>query len=254
VTRPDGVHMGFWYRFAELVLRPFLTVVAKRDWRGREHLPPRGGIVVVTNHISHLDPLTLAHFLFDNSRLPRFLAKESVFRVPLLGHILDRCGQIRVYRETRDAGRSLQDAVAAVEGGECVVVYPEGTITRDPDLWPMRGKTGAARMALATGCPVVPVAQWGIQEVLEPYGKRLHVRPRRTVRVQAGPAVPLDDLREVPLTPAVVATATERVMAAITTELQRLRGGTPPAQRFDPRAAGVSLTGNPHKRKGQVER
>lgn len=254
MARPDGVHMGFWYRFAELVLRPFLTVVAKRDWRGREHLPPRGGIVVVTNHVSHLDPLTLAHFLFDSARLPRFLAKESVFRVPLLGHILDRCGQIRVYRETRDAGRSLQDAVAAVEGGECVVVYPEGTITRDPDLWPMRGKTGAARMALATGCPVVPVAQWGVQEVLEPYGKRLHVRPRRTVRVQAGPAVPLDDLREVPLTPAVVATATERVMAAITTELQELRGGTPPTQRFDPRTTGVPLTGNPHKRKGQVER
>ncbi|HEU4491813.1 MAG TPA: lysophospholipid acyltransferase family protein [Jiangellales bacterium] len=254
MTRPDGVHMGFWYRFAELVLRPFLTVVAKRDWRGREHLPPRHGVVVVTNHVSHLDPLTLAHFLIDNGRLPRFLAKESVFRVPVLGHILDRCGQIRVYRETRDAGRSLQDAVAAVEGGECVVVYPEGTITRDPDLWPMRGKTGAARMALATGCPVVPVAQWGAQEVLEPYGKRLHVRPRRTVRVQAGPTVPLDDLREVPLTPAVVATATERVMAAITTELQKLRGGTPPPQRFDPRVAGVPLTGNPHKRKGQVER
>lgn len=254
MTRPDGVHMGFWYRFAELVLRPFLTVVAKRDWRGREHLPPRRGVVVVTNHVSHLDPLTLAHFLIDNGRLPRFLAKESVFRVPVLGHILDRCGQIRVYRETRDAGRSLQDAVAAVEGGECVVVYPEGTITRDPDLWPMRGKTGAARMALATGCPVVPVAQWGAQEVLEPYGKRLHVRPRRTVRVQAGPTVPLDDLREVPLTPAVVATATERVMAAITTELQKLRGGTPPPQRFDPRVAGVPLTGNPHKRKGQVER
>ena len=209
---------------------------------------------MVTNHVSHLDPLTLAHFLIDNGRLPRFLAKESVFRVPVLGHILDRCGQIRVYRETRDAGRSLQDAVAAVEGGECVVVYPEGTITRDPDLWPMRGKTGAARMALATGCPVVPVAQWGAQEVLEPYGKRLHVRPRRTVRVQAGPTVPLDDLREVPLTPAVVATATERVMAAITTELQKLRGGTPPPQRFDPRVAGVPLTGNPHKRKGQVER
>jgi hypothetical protein len=66
--------------------------------------------------------------------------------------------------------------------------------------------------------------------------------------------VPLDDLREVPLTPAVVATATERVMAAITTELQELRGGTPPTQRFDPRTTGVPLTGNPHKRKGQVER
>jgi len=254
VARPDGVHMGFWYRFAELVLRPFLTVVAKRDWGGQEHLPPRGGLVVVTNHVSHLDPLTLAHFLFDNDRLPRFLAKESVFRVPLLGHILDRCGQIRVYRETRDAGRSMQDAVAAIERGECVVVYPEGTITRDPDLWPMRGKTGAARIALATGCPVVPVAQWGVQEVLEPYGKRLHVWPRRTVRVQAGPPVPLDDLRDVPLTPAVVATATERIMASVTTGLQQLRGGTPPAQRFDPRAAGVPLTGNPNRRKGQVER
>lgn len=254
MARFDGMHMGLWYRFAELVLRPFLMLVAGRDWRGRHHVPPRGGIVVVTNHVSHLDPLTLAHYLIDSGRLPRFLAKESVFRIPLLGHIIDRCGQIRVYRETKDAGRSLEDALAAVRGGECVVLYPEGTITRDSELWPMRGKTGAARIALATGCPVIPIAQWGVQDVLEPYGKRLHVIPRRTVRVQAGPRVALDDLESAPLTPAVLATATERIMAAVTTELQQLRGGTPPVQRFDPRTAGVPLTGNPHRRKGQVER
>ncbi|HSK28063.1 MAG TPA: lysophospholipid acyltransferase family protein [Jiangellales bacterium] len=247
MARFEGVRMGFWYHVAEAILRPLLTLVAKRDWRGRAHLPRRGGIVVVTNHLSHLDPLTLAHYLFDSGRLPRFLGKESVFRVPVVGYIIDKCGQIRVYRESSDAGRAMQDALAAVRAGECVVIYPEGTITRDPDLWPMSGKTGAARVALATGCPVVPVAQWGVQEVLAPYGRRLHVFPRRTVRLQAGPPVDLDDLRGAEVDADVLAVATERIMAAVTTELVALRGGTPPAKRFDARAAGVPVIGNPRK-------
>ena len=66
-------------------------------------------------------------------------------------------------------------------------IYPEGTITKDPDLWPMIGKTGAARVALETGCPVIPIAQWGPQEILAPYSKRLRLLPPKTVHVLAGP-------------------------------------------------------------------
>jgi 1-acyl-sn-glycerol-3-phosphate acyltransferase len=124
--------------------------------------------------------------------------------------------------------------VAAVRAGECVGIYPEGTITKDPDLWPMNGKTGAARVALETGCPVIPIAQWGPQEILAPYSKRLRLLPPKTVRVLAGPPVDLADLRARPVTPEVLRTASDRIVEAITAQLAQLRGELPPATRFDP--------------------
>lgn len=246
--------LGFWYRFVAGILRPVLMVTTRRDWRGVEHLPGEGvGVVVSPNHISYADPLTFAHFLWDNGRAPRYLAKEAVFRVPIVGRIIAACGQIPVYRESRDAARAFRDAVAAVRAGECVGIYPEGTITRDPDLWPMAGKTGAARVALETGCAVIPVAHWGPQEILAPYSKRFRLLPRKTVHVLAGPPVDLDDLRGRPITPAVLRTATDRILDAITAQLAELRAELPPASRFDPDQAGVPRTGRPQVRPAPEE-
>jgi 1-acyl-sn-glycerol-3-phosphate acyltransferase len=183
------------FRVAAAIVRPPLAAFTRQDWRGAEHLPADGGFVVCSNHVSHLDPLTLAHFLYDHGCPPRFLGKEAVFRIPVLGRLIAATGQIPVYRETSEAGRALSAAVAAVERGECVVIYPEATLTRDPDLWPMVGKTGAARVALATGCPVVPVAQWGPQDVLAPYARWPHLLPRRPIHVLAGPPVDLSAYR-----------------------------------------------------------
>ncbi|HEU4674783.1 MAG TPA: lysophospholipid acyltransferase family protein [Motilibacteraceae bacterium] len=241
---------GFWYRFAIYVLKPLLTVFTRRDWHGAENLPRTGGMVLVANHISHLDALTLAHFLYDNGLLPRFLAKAAVFDVPFVGRVVRGAEQIPVYRESQDAALAYEAAVAAVRRGECVVVYPEATLTRDPDLWPMRGKTGAARIALATGAPVVPVAQWGVQEVLAPYSNRPHLLPPRTVHVLAAPPVDLSGLPDGEPTAEVLAEATDRIMAALTAAVAQLRGQTPPAVRFDPKAAGVPVTGNPHRQQG----
>ena len=67
-------------------------------------------------------------------------------------------------RLSRNAVGAYDAAVQAVREGECVVVYPEGTLTRDPDLGRCTGKSGAARIALETGCPVIPVGQWGAQD------------------------------------------------------------------------------------------
>jgi 1-acyl-sn-glycerol-3-phosphate acyltransferase len=133
-----------------------------------------------------------------------------------------------------------------VRRGRLVVVYPEGTLTRDPDLWPMVGKTGAARIALSAGVPVIPVAQWGAQDILYPYAKRPSLLPRKTIHANAGPPVDLDDLRGRPITPELLREATDRIMAAVTSLLEEVRGETAPAERFDPRAAGVRPTGNPH--------
>ncbi|GAB2695586.1 lysophospholipid acyltransferase family protein [Thalassiella azotivora] len=242
------------YRFAVSVLRPVLRVVTERDWAGVEHLPRDRGFVVVTNHISYSDPLTVAHFLYDNGFLPRFLGKEQVFRVPGVGAILRGAGQIPVFRESGDAQRAFAAAVEAVEAGECVVIYPEGTLTRDPGLWPMRGKTGAARVALQTGCPVVPVAQWGPQELLPPYGRRPRLWPATPVRVHAGPPVDLSRFSARRVDGTVLQQATDAILDDLTALVSRLRREEPPQVRWDPRLHGQPTTGNPartRRRKGR---
>ena len=205
--------IGFWYRLAVVILRPPLTVITRRDWRGAEHLPADGGVVVVTNHISHVDPLIFAHFLYDNGKLPRFLGKEVLFRLFFVGSVLRGAKQIPVYRESADAATAFSAAVAAVRAGECVVVYPEATLSRDPGLWPMVGKTGAARVALETRAPVVPIAQWGPQEMLPPYGKRPRLLPRKPCR--SGPVRRWSSTTSTTgRRPPMLREATERIMAA----------------------------------------
>ncbi|RYU12499.1 1-acyl-sn-glycerol-3-phosphate acyltransferase [Nocardioides iriomotensis] len=209
-------------------------------------IPARGGCVVASNHVSHIDPFTFAHFLYGHGRLVRFLAKAEVFDIPVLGRLIRATGQIPVYRLTTDAQKAFNAAVEAVQDGKCVVVYPEGTITREPDLWPMTGKTGAARIALTAGVDVIPVAQWGPQDVLAPYAKKPRLFPRKTITVKAGDPVDLDDLRGQKLTPDVLRRATDRILDAITKELEDIRGEKAPAERFDPRRRGVREIGNPN--------
>ncbi len=190
--------IGFWYRLAAIILRRPMMILTRRDWSGAEHLGS-GGAVVVVNHVSYFDPLAFAHFLYDNGRLPRFLAKSALFRLFFIGSVLRGAKQIPVYRDTVDAASAYSAAVEAVNSGELVAIYPEATLTRDPDLWPMTGKTGAARVALATGAPVIPVAQWGPQAVLAPYTKRLHLFPRQTMHLKAGPPVDLSEFEGRPV-------------------------------------------------------
>ncbi len=237
------------YRLAEGILRPLLALLTRRDWRGGEHVPREGGIVVVSNHTSHADPFPIAHYLVNHGRLPRYLGKESVFRIPVAGRILRGAGQIPVYRETADASQSYSEAVKAVQAGECVVIYPEGTLTRDPDLWPMRGKTGAARVALETGCPVIPVAQWGAHRILSPYGKRPKVLPRQVLHVWAGPPVDLSAFEGKELDTATLLDATGAIMDALTGIVEQLREQRAPTTRWDPREHDQPVTGDPRDRR-----
>jgi 1-acyl-sn-glycerol-3-phosphate acyltransferase len=220
---------------AAVIAKPPLVVLIKRDWRGSEHIPADGGFITAVNHNSHIDPFAYAHFQYNTGRVPRFLAKSGLFNKGFIGAMMRGTGQIPVYRETTDALSAFRAAIDAVERGECVTFYPEGTITRDPDQWPMVGKTGAARVALQTKCPVIPVAQWGVNELLPPYAKKLHVLPRKTSHVLAGPPVDLARFYDKEMTQELLKEATEVIMAAITAQLEVLRGQKAPAQAYDPR-------------------
>ncbi|TCJ22107.1 1-acyl-sn-glycerol-3-phosphate acyltransferase [Nocardioides jejuensis] len=223
--------------------------MSSRTWIDGDKIPATGGVVLVANHVTKIDPLTIAHFVHHHGRLPRFLAKAGIWDVPGLGWIMRDTGQIPVARMSGDAHNAFEAAEQALRTGECIVVYPEGTVTRDPDLWPMRGKTGAARMALAAGVPVVPVGHWGEQEILPPYATRPHLFPRKRIVVKAGDPVDLADLMGGEVTAEKVAEATDRIMAALTAVVADLRGEAAPVERFDPKAAGVAEIGNPKKQK-----
>ena len=163
--------------------------------------------------------------------------------MPVLGATLKATNQVPVERVTAGAAGSLDAAREALAAGRALVIYPEGTLTRDPDLWPMKGRTGAARLALQTGMPVVPVAHWGAQELLPRYAKRPSLFPRKRVRLVAGRPVDLSDLAGKPVTKALLDDATERIMSELTDMVAKLRGAQPPAERWDPVAKGQKQVG-----------
>ncbi|GHF49626.1 1-acyl-sn-glycerol-3-phosphate acyltransferase [Streptomyces mashuensis] len=234
--------IGFWYRFAAVLAKPPLVVLFKRDWRGMEHIPADGGFITAVNHNSYLDPLSYAHYQYNTGRVPRFLAKAGLFKGSFVGAVLRGTGQIPVYRESADAATAFRAAVDAVNRGECVAFYPEGTLTRDPDMWPMEGKTGAARVALLTRAPVIPVAQWGANEAMPPYAKekKLRLFPRKTLKVLAGPPVDLSAYYDREPTAEVLREVTDKIMADITGLLAELRGEPAPAEPYNPRKAAAA--------------
>ncbi|MBJ7356628.1 lysophospholipid acyltransferase family protein [Nocardioides sp.] len=246
-VRRNSEPRGWAFGLGVAIVRPALLATTRPHWIDGHKIPASGGCLVVLNHVSHVDPLTAAHLLWDHGRIPRYLAKSGLFRNRALGAFLRSAGQIPVERMSRNALGAYDAAVAAVRAGECVVVYPEGTITRDPGSWPMTGKTGAARIALETGCPVVPVGQWGAHELLAPYATKPDLFPRKTITMKVGDPVDLSDLVAREHTAAAVTEATTRIMDAITALVAEVRGEEPPATRFDPRAAGVAPIGNPRK-------
>lgn len=224
---------GWAFTLGAVILKPLFFVTTKPDWVGGLKIPASGGCVLVMNHLSHVDPLTAAVFTHDHGRLPRYLAKSDLFRGRFLGSFMRAAGQIPVERATASAAGAYAAAVEAVRAGECIVIYPEGTITRDPGLWPMTGKSGAARIALETGCPVIPVGQWGAQALLAPYAKKPDLFPRKTIHLLVGDPVELGDLAGQPCTAPLLAEATERIMAAITSLVEEIRGEQAPPERYD---------------------
>lgn len=239
-TRPSV----FWPLAAVAV--PLISLLAKIRISGAEKLPREGAFVLAPNHYSEFDPLIVALAVWRIGRAPRFMAKESLFKVPVLGWFLHRTGMIPVARTSSAASAKLtmKQSAELVEHGRGVIVYPEGTLTRDPELWPMRGKSGAVRLALADGIPLIPMAQWGTQEIMGRYQKGLSLWPlRKPVRVLIGDPVDVSDLRARAGEQAALNEATTRLMNAITELLEQLRDEKAPADRWNPSTHGQKETG-----------
>ena len=211
--------------------------IGGRDWRGTENVPQQGGVLVVVNHTSFFDPVAVGLYLiYGAGRWVRYLGKVQIFTTPVLGWLARSCGQIPVERHSERAKDSLAAAKAALVAGKLVGIYPEGTRAGDPDLWPTSGKTGAARLALESDVPVIPVGQWGSHQFM-PNGKRgfpLVFSRRHVFRVSAGAPIEFDDLRSRPVTKELLEEATRRIIDAITVQVALVRGEPVPAQRWDP--------------------
>ena len=243
---PSGKPLGTtnWFRFGAGLIKPLLNLIAKRDWRGVENLPKSGAAIAVCNHISYVDPLLFTHFLYDNGRAVRYLGKASLFMMPIIGRVLLGAGQIPVERESSVASHSLQHAIAFLKSGHLLGVYPEGTLTRDANYWPMKAKTGIARLAILTQVPVIPCAQWGAQEILPAYSKKPKLFPRTKVVVVAGAPLDFSKWYGRAEDPVALEEATAYVMSAITRLLEEIRGEKAPAEIFDPRKSELPRTGN----------
>ncbi|WP_411700784.1 lysophospholipid acyltransferase family protein [Conyzicola sp.] len=232
------------FRLMAAMAVPPIDLIAKLKLSGVENVPKTGAFVLAPNHYSEIDPLIVGVAMWKVGRMPHYMAKASLFKVPIMGRLLTASGQIPVERP--DSGRRTDPLGAAkqiADQGLAVVIYPEGSLTRDPDLWPMRGKTGAVRTALEQGIPVIPVAHWGTQLVMPRYGKKISVFPRKTVQVKFGPEVDLSTFADRKLDSQALAEATDLVMDAITALFEELRGAKAPAERWDPAKHNQKDTG-----------
>lgn len=241
-VRSETRRPSFFWVLAVLIL-PVINLAVRYRFHHRERMPAAGAFVLAPNHYSEIDPVVMGAASWKLGRAPRFLAKASLFKNPVLGWFLRTSGQIPVERAGSNGHAALRAAEELVEKGRMVVVYPEGTLTRDPDLWPMRGKTGAVRIALERDIPIVPAAHWGTQALMPRYGKKISLFPRKTIDVIIGEPLDLSAYRGRPVDQAALLAATAQLMDAIAALLAEVRHEPAPAERWDPVAHGQKETG-----------
>lgn len=196
-----------------------------------------GPLILAANHVSPVDPIIMGAACRKAGLAPRFMATGGIFDAPIVGAVMRRCGHLRVDRRTPRVAQALPEAVAALQAGSVVLLYPEGRIGLDPRMWPERGKTGVARMAHTSGAPVAPVAQWGAHEVMPYTAPKGAVRAilralvrRPVVQVRFGTPVDLAGLTGTAGAQAM--RATQRIIEAIDETLAPLRADEPDMPRY----------------------
>jgi len=238
VSRLHKPKAGFWIRLCVVIIYPLVGRLYRIRWRNLDRVPaPPQGVIIALNHLSHIDTLLMARMVWQSGRVPRFMIKATLFHKPVTGPIFRGAKQIPVYRGTTDAAQSLRAAVTALADGEAIVIYPEGTITRDPARWPMQAKTGIARLVLLSpDTPVIPIGQWGAQQRKFSVGRLLR---RPVAAVSVGHPVDLNRFRGAEPTTANLREITDTIMAAVRDEVAVLREENAPAEFFRPQKVYV---------------
>jgi 1-acyl-sn-glycerol-3-phosphate acyltransferase len=185
------------YGLAKAILKPWLSTWFHWSIEGVENIPREGPALVAFNHIAYLDPLASAYVIDRARRIPRFLAKQELFEDKKIAWVLKGAKQIPVKRGTADAPMALDAAFDALNDGEIIVIFPEGTITNDPDLNPMEGKTGIARLAIESGVPIIPAALWGTANIW-PKGYAKRWRPGQDICARIGRPIDIGARRDTP--------------------------------------------------------
>jgi len=237
---PARSYSPSWRLASVIVLRALVHTLFRNKWDGRENVPRRDAVIIAANHLSYLDWAPDGVFLHACGRYPVFMIKASAFELKGIGGFLRKAGQLPVYRGSRDAALALNEAEKRLAEGAAVVFYPEGTTTHDRTGWPMAAKTGVARLALATGVPVIPVAHWGTLDIVPYGGKWPKLFPRKTVHVVAGPPVDLSRWAGQQDSPEALHAATDAIMAQVTELVGQLRGEIPPPVPYDPRSPATA--------------
>lgn len=214
---------GFWVWFTATVFAGVIHLMGRWTVVGADRIPVSGPALIVSNHVSYLDPMFAGVFVYRTGRVPRFLAKHSLWGIPVVRRMMAATGQIPVYRDSVDAGRSMRDGVVALRQGKVVVIYPEGTITRDPAGWPMRSLPGVARLALAVNVPVLPMVHWGTREVYDHYRKSFRPLPRKQIIVRCGDPIDLSTFRSRPVNAVLLREVTDHLMGVVRELLAQVR-------------------------------
>ena len=215
------------YGLARAILKPWLASWFRWNIEGIENIPRSGPALVAFNHIAYLDPLAAAYVIDKAKRIPRFLAKHELFDDKKIAWVLKGAKQIPVRRGTPDAPMALDAALDAVTRGECIVIFPEGTITKDPELNPMEGKTGVSRLAIQSGAPVIPAAVWGTANIW-PKGYAKRWRPRQDIAVRVGEPIQFSGYGD---SPEEWRRVSERIMDEISLLLASIRPAVPDRRR-----------------------
>ena len=248
IRMPDlrpGVERTWQMFLLAWFLRPAVALLFRIKVTGKENLPKTGGYVLAANHVTEIDAVAVAYMMFFKlKRAPHFLAKEGLFRTPVIGPILLACGQIPVFRTGRGNKDPMESAYKVLRSGHCIGIFPEGSLTRDPNQWPMRARTGAIRLALETGVPIVPLGQWGTEQVMETYESKIRPKPWHSVNMIIGKPIDMSGYADKKLSVDELVELSDDVMVEITKLVEELRGEKAPDKRFVPSEHGLPEHGN----------
>ncbi|MBV7363976.1 1-acyl-sn-glycerol-3-phosphate acyltransferase [Actinomycetaceae bacterium TAE3-ERU4] len=217
-------------------LNPLYRLICRPIFCGLEKLPQNEPYLVVCNHLSSFDGVSMVFFFWKAGVHIRLVGKHTAFKFPVIGRFLSALGHIPIHRDSPQAKTIVDTCARHLSQGDIVGLYPEGTTTRQKQYWPMTFKTGAARIALRTGCKIVPVVSWGNQQFFPRYSfiPRFWRRPKMIFRALD----PVETKQWSKCFPdytedALARELSDHLCGLITSALAKERGEEPPEKTFD---------------------